>query len=51
VCRCCGKAVEVEAPAVESWAARVAAEHGYSAPTHTVEIFGLCPACTAPAAV
>jgi len=51
VCRSCGKAVEVEAPAVESWAARVAAEHGYSAPTHTVEIFGLCPACTAAAAV
>lgn len=45
VCRNCGRTVEVEAPAVESWAARVAAEHGYVAPTHTVEIYGLCPAC------
>jgi len=45
VCRNCGRTVEVEAPAVESWAARVAAEHGYASPTHTVEIYGLCPAC------
>lgn len=47
LCRQCGKAVEIEAPAVESWAARVAAEHGFSAVQHTVEIFGLCPECTA----
>ena len=49
VCRNCGKAVEVEAPAVETWAARMASENGYTAPTHTVEIYGLCPACTAAA--
>lgn len=47
VCRGCGKTVEIEAPAVESWAARVSAEHGYTHPTHTVEIYGLCPACSA----
>jgi len=47
LCRSCGKAVEVEAPAVESWAARTAAEHGFTAVEHTVEIFGLCPECTA----
>ncbi|MEA5456067.1 Fur family transcriptional regulator [Sinomonas sp. JGH33] len=47
VCRRCGKAVEIEAPAVESWASRVAAEHGYTAVEHTVEIFGLCPECSA----
>src|SRR5690606_15116413 len=29
VCRACGRTVEVEGPAVESWAARVAARHGY----------------------
>ncbi|MEE1622202.1 Fur family transcriptional regulator [Zafaria sp. Z1313] len=45
VCRSCGKAVEVEAPAVEAWAARVAAEHGFTEPSHTVEIYGLCPDC------
>lgn len=47
LCRNCGKAVEVEAPAVEAWAARIAAEHGFTAVEHTVEIFGLCPECTA----
>ena len=47
LCRSCGKAVEVEAPAVETWAARTAAEHGYTEVAHTVEIFGLCPDCTA----
>lgn len=47
LCRNCGKAVEVEAPAVETWAARTATEHGYTEVAHTVEIFGLCPDCTA----
>ena len=47
VCRICGKAVEVEAPAVEQWAARVAAENGFTEPSHTVEIYGLCPICSA----
>ncbi|MDQ4502025.1 Fur family transcriptional regulator [Sinomonas sp. ASV322] len=47
VCRRCGKAVEIEAPAVESWASRVAADHGYTAVEHTVEIFGLCSECSA----
>jgi Fur family ferric uptake transcriptional regulator len=47
LCRNCGKAVEVEAPAVETWAARTAAEHGYTDVAHTVEIFGFCPDCTA----
>lgn len=46
VCRRCGKAVEIEAPSVETWASRVAREHGYTAVEHTVEIFGLCPECT-----
>ncbi|GGC92296.1 transcriptional repressor [Tersicoccus solisilvae] len=47
VCRSCGKAVEVQAPAIESWAERVAAEHGFTAVEHTVEVFGLCPRCSA----
>ncbi|WP_432244782.1 Fur family transcriptional regulator [Arthrobacter sp. G.S.26] len=46
LCRNCGKAVEVEAPAVETWATRTAAVHGYTEVAHTVEIFGLCPDCT-----
>lgn len=47
VCRECGRTIEVEGPAVESWAQRIAAEHGFTELSHTVEIFGRCPACTA----
>ncbi|HET6211723.1 MAG TPA: Fur family transcriptional regulator [Micromonosporaceae bacterium] len=45
VCRACGRTVEVEGPAVESWAERVAARHGYADVSHTLEIFGTCPDC------
>ncbi|MHA7176607.1 Fur family transcriptional regulator [Arthrobacter sp. Sr24] len=47
LCRNCGKTVEIEAPAVESWAARIAAENGFTEVQHTVEIYGLCPECSA----
>ncbi len=47
VCRTCGRTVEVEGPAVEKWADRVAAENGFSAVSHTVEIFGTCAECAA----
>ena len=46
VCRSCGRTVEVEGPAVERWAERVAADHGFTDVSHTVEIFGRCAACT-----
>ena len=45
VCRSCGATVEVDGPAVERWADRVAAEHGYDDVSHTLEIFGRCSAC------
>jgi Fur family ferric uptake transcriptional regulator len=45
VCRVCGRTVEVEGPAVESWAERVAAENGFTAISHTVEVFGTCAGC------
>ena len=45
VCRRCGRTVEVEQPALERWAAQVAAEHGFTEITHTLEIFGVCPDC------
>jgi Fur family ferric uptake transcriptional regulator len=45
VCRSCGASVEVAGPAVELWAEAVAAEHGYTDVTHTVEVFGTCRAC------
>jgi Fur family transcriptional regulator, ferric uptake regulator len=45
VCRRCGHTVEIEGPAVESWAQRVADAHGFSELSHTAEIFGLCREC------
>jgi Fur family ferric uptake transcriptional regulator len=47
VCRACGRTVEVEGPAVEKWAEKVAAENGFSEVSHTVEVFGTCAACAA----
>lgn len=44
-CRSCGHSVEVEGPAIERWAERVAAEAGFIDIDHTVEIFALCPGC------
>jgi Fur family transcriptional regulator, ferric uptake regulator len=47
VCRRCGRTVEVEGPAVESWAQRIAEENGFSEVSHTVEVFGVCAKCVA----
>ncbi len=49
VCRTCGRTVEIEGPAVERWATRMAAEHGFSQVQHTLEIFGTCGECGAAA--
>lgn len=45
VCRSCGRTVEVQGPAVERWAERVAGEAGFVDITHTLEVFGTCGAC------
>ncbi|WP_288797735.1 transcriptional repressor [Arsenicicoccus cauae] len=42
VCRECGRTVEIEGPAVESWADSVAAENGFRDVSHTLEVFGTC---------
>jgi Fur family ferric uptake transcriptional regulator len=45
VCRSCRSTVEIDAPDVERWATDVAAQHGFSDVTHTVEVFGVCSRC------
>lgn len=45
VCRVCGTTVEVQAQPVERWAARIAADHGFTEINHTVEVFGICADC------
>lgn len=47
VCRGCGRTQEVAGDAVEAWATAVAAGYGFSDPSHTVELFGICGACQA----
>jgi Fur family ferric uptake transcriptional regulator len=49
VCRTCGKTVEIDGPAVERWAGRVARDHGFRDIAHTLEIFGTCADCPRPA--
>jgi Fur family ferric uptake transcriptional regulator len=45
ICRACGKTLEIEADRVEKWADEVASAHGFTQPTHTIDIFGTCSAC------
>ena len=45
VCRECGSAVEVSGHEVEAWAAEIAAAHGFSDVSHTIELFGTCADC------
>ena len=47
VCRNCGFTVEVQGGQAEAWAAEVAAAHGFSEASHTIEIFGTCATCAA----
>lgn len=46
VCRSCAATVEIDGPEVEQWAAVVAERHGFTDVSHTVEVFGLCAACS-----
>ncbi|MFM2024040.1 MAG: hypothetical protein RLZZ56_53 [Actinomycetota bacterium] len=46
ICRKCGKTVEIEADKVEAWADEVAKAHGFTKPSHTIDIFGDCSTCS-----
>jgi Fur family ferric uptake transcriptional regulator len=45
VCRGCGTAVEISGREAEAWATEVAAAHGFSDVSHTIELFGTCADC------
>ena len=45
VCRECGSTVEIGEHEVETWAAEVAAKHGFSYVSHTIDMFGTCAEC------
>jgi len=46
MCKSCGVTVEIAAKEAETWAAKVAREHGFTDVSHTIDIFGLCNKCT-----
>jgi len=45
VCRCCGHAVELDAPEMEEWARTLGRRHGFSDLDHVLEITGVCDRC------
>ncbi|MEX5303213.1 Fur family transcriptional regulator [Kocuria sabuli] len=45
VCRTCGHAVEVSESLVERWAAQAARQHGFTSPSHSIELHGICASC------
>lgn len=47
VCRSCGVATEIEGAAAERWTQAIAAEHGFTAVSHVLEVFGTCASCSA----
>lgn len=46
ICNNCGVAVEIEADEAETWASKIASEHGFTDVSHTIEIFGVCGKCS-----
>ncbi|MEV0175895.1 Fur family transcriptional regulator [Streptomyces sp. NPDC050803] len=45
MCRDCGRSRPVDSEVVEEWAGRIAAETGFAAVEHTVELTGVCADC------
>ncbi|MET9831101.1 Fur family transcriptional regulator [Streptomyces sp. NPDC006385] len=45
LCRACGRSRPVDSDVVEQWAGRIAADTGYTAVQHTVELSGICADC------
>lgn len=46
VCRSCGRAVEIAFEGVEERVSAIAREHGFTAVDHSIELHGLCAACS-----
>jgi Fur family ferric uptake transcriptional regulator len=45
ICRDCGRSRPVDSEVVERWAGRIAADAGFAAVEHTVELTGVCADC------
>ncbi|MDC4232738.1 transcriptional repressor [Actinomyces sp. B33] len=47
VCRVCGHAEEIAQSQIESWVSEIAASHGFSEVSHSMDLFGVCANCSA----
>lgn len=47
VCRACGSTREIEQSDIEQWVGSIAAQFGFTAVDHHMELFGLCAPCSA----
>jgi Fur family ferric uptake transcriptional regulator len=47
VCRRCGRAIEIDAPEIETLAKRLGSRHGFHDVDHVLEITGICDRCDA----
>lgn len=47
LCRYCGRAVAFTVPTLEQHAKDLAQRHRYTAVTHYVDVYGMCPGCCA----
>lgn len=45
VCKRCGRVVDIDGPAIESWMRRIATDSGFVDIEHTVELVGTCRDC------
>ena len=45
ICRRCGRAVEVDAPAIEAWLAALGEAYGFTEVDHELELYGRCSDC------
>lgn len=48
ICRSCGTTQDIEAESVETWAQSIASMYGFTDVRHSLELYGLCSACSAP---
>jgi Fur family ferric uptake transcriptional regulator len=46
VCRECHRVVEIDGCDLDEWLGKVAEEHGFALEAHTIEVTGVCPACS-----
>ena len=45
VCQRCGRVVDIDGPAVETWLRRIARDAGFTDIEHTLELAGTCSSC------